>query len=298
MGRMSLYKRLHEVRPRSEPAGPHHRDPVLDELRQRIHHHLIDELGPILYDKRLSEDDLRRRVHQRLRSALAHEQAPLSAADEAQLIQDVSDDFLGYRPIDRLTIGLIGGGVAMALPLYTALSQADEKAVVRASLPQLDDYEVGSVRESELLAPLRARAVLPILTGLTGLGRRVTSQGYIDDVNKKLVSAGQGRSRRNRPVSRHTSDHRRTSARRCLRGLRRLSSRKHGPSHVDGGCRGAVRHGTWFGAQPTSRGAPARDTQAASRCDGSARGPLLRAGHPGGRHLWSADRASAARPGR
>ena len=64
---MSLYKRLHEVQ--QGPGGaadgaPRRRDPVLDELRQRIHHHLIDELGPILYDKRLGEDDLRRRVHE------------------------------------------------------------------------------------------------------------------------------------------------------------------------------------------------------------------------------------------
>src|SRR5690606_20742722 len=99
---MSLYKRLHEVQQGAAGAGVKRRDPVLDELRQRIHHHLIDELGPILYDKRLSEDDLRRRVHEQLHAALAQERAPLSAADKAQLIQDVSDDILGYGPIDRL----------------------------------------------------------------------------------------------------------------------------------------------------------------------------------------------------
>src|SRR6476660_1045177 len=98
---MSLYKRLHEVQDGSA-NGHSRRDPVLDGLRQRIHHHLIDELGPILYDKRLSEDDLRRRVHEQLHAALAQERAPLSAADKAQLIQDVSDDILGYGPIDRL----------------------------------------------------------------------------------------------------------------------------------------------------------------------------------------------------
>ncbi|MBP7631870.1 MAG: CpaF family protein, partial [Acidimicrobiales bacterium] len=99
---MSLYKRLHEQQ--GNGAGPvsKRRDPVLDELRQKIHHHLIDELGPILYDKRLSEDDLRRRVQDQLHAALAVERAPLSAADKAQLIQDVSDDILGYGPIDRL----------------------------------------------------------------------------------------------------------------------------------------------------------------------------------------------------
>jgi pilus assembly protein CpaF len=95
---MSLTKRLHEVR---TPAGPSRRDPVLDELRQKIHHHLIDELGPLLYDRRLGEDDLRVRVQDQLQKALAKEKAPLSAADKAQLVQDVSDDILGYGPIDR-----------------------------------------------------------------------------------------------------------------------------------------------------------------------------------------------------
>jgi pilus assembly protein CpaF len=75
---------------------------VLDELRARVHAHLIEELGPILYDRRLSEDDLRRRVHEQLLTTLQAERAPLSAADKAQLIQDVSDDILGYGPIDKL----------------------------------------------------------------------------------------------------------------------------------------------------------------------------------------------------
>jgi pilus assembly protein CpaF len=100
---VSLYKRLQEVQGPSiataAPAG--RRDPVLDELRQKVHHHLIEELGPVLYDKRLTEDELRRRVQEQLQSALAKERAPLSAADKAQLIQDVSDDILGYGPIDR-----------------------------------------------------------------------------------------------------------------------------------------------------------------------------------------------------
>jgi pilus assembly protein CpaF len=100
---VSLYKRLHDVQaaPAQAGVGGKRRDPVLDELRQKIHHHLIDELGPILYDKRLSEDDLRRRVNDELHRALAQERAPLSAADKAQLIQDVADDILGYGPIDR-----------------------------------------------------------------------------------------------------------------------------------------------------------------------------------------------------
>jgi len=99
---VSLYKRLQEVQgPSAAPAPTGRRDPVLDELRQKVHHHLIEELGPVLYDKRLTEDELRRRVQEQLQAALAKERAPLSAADKAQLIQDVSDDILGYGPIDR-----------------------------------------------------------------------------------------------------------------------------------------------------------------------------------------------------
>jgi len=85
------------------PAAPlPRRDPALADLRHRIHQQLIDELGPILFDRRLSEEDLRRRVHEQLHAALAAERVPLSAADKAQLIQDVSDDILGYGPIDKL----------------------------------------------------------------------------------------------------------------------------------------------------------------------------------------------------
>lgn len=86
---------------RPQPA-PNRQETAATELRHRIHQQLIDELGPILFDKRLSEEDLRRRVHEQLHAAIALERVPLSAADKARLIQDVSDDILGYGPIDSL----------------------------------------------------------------------------------------------------------------------------------------------------------------------------------------------------
>jgi tight adherence protein C len=91
-----------------------------------------------------------------------------------------------------LTVGVVGVGFAIALVLFAVLSQAEEKAVVRASLRQLDDYEVESVREQELLVPLRERAIAPVLSGLTGLGQRFTPKGYVEDARKKLISAGKG----------------------------------------------------------------------------------------------------------
>ena len=91
-----------------------------------------------------------------------------------------------------LMVAVICMGAAVALGLYAVLSQAEEKAVVRSSLRQLDDYEVESVREKELLAPITERAMAPFMSGLTGLGKRFTPTGYVDEVRVKLVSAGKG----------------------------------------------------------------------------------------------------------
>jgi len=91
-----------------------------------------------------------------------------------------------------LMVGIIGVGLAIGMVMFGLLSQAEEKATVRASLRQLDDYEIESVRERELLVPLRERAVAPLLGGLTRLGKRFTPQGYLDQVKAKLVSAGRG----------------------------------------------------------------------------------------------------------
>src|SRR5690348_10134178 len=89
-------------------------------------------------------------------------------------------------------IAIVGVGLAVGLALYAVLGQAEEKAVVRASLRQLEDYEVESVREKELLAPISERAFAPLVNGLTGLGQRFTPQGYAETVRQKLTSAGKG----------------------------------------------------------------------------------------------------------
>lgn len=89
---------------------------------------------------------------------------------------------------------LAGGGVAAAIALfaYAILSQAEERAVVRSSLRQLQGYEVESLRDRELLNPIRQRVASPILTGLVALGRRFTPIGYADGIRHKMVLAGTG----------------------------------------------------------------------------------------------------------
>ena len=82
-----------------------------------------------------------------------------------------------------LAVVLIGG--AIALTIWGFGSHFNEKAVVRNSLRQLEGYEVENVRDQELLAPITERAIMPVLGGLTSLGRRFTPVGYVDSVRRK-----------------------------------------------------------------------------------------------------------------
>src|SRR5437763_8973213 len=145
---MSLYKRLHEA---DTITTASRRDPVLDELRQKIHHHLIEERGPILYDKRLSEEELRRRVNEQLQLSLSRERAPLSAADKAQLIQDVSDDVLGYGPIDPylrdadVTEVMVNGPESVYVERAGKVQKMPASVVHEAHLRRIIDKIVGQV---------------------------------------------------------------------------------------------------------------------------------------------------------
>ena len=87
-----------------------------------------------------------------------------------------------------LALLLIAGSVGLVF--YMLLSDVEEKSVVRASLRQLDGYEVENVRDQELLVPLHQRAILPVLKGLTAIGGRFTPVGYVDNVRKKFIYAG------------------------------------------------------------------------------------------------------------
>ena len=80
--------------------------------------------------------------------------------------------------------GLIG------FAIFLLLTKLDQRSVVRDTLRQLDGYEVESQRDQELLAPLRDRAIGPMLSGLTGLGRRFTPMGYVDKARQKFVYLG------------------------------------------------------------------------------------------------------------
>src|SRR3954469_8373502 len=73
----------------------------VDELRQRVHGKVIEVLGPLLEERNLSERDLRRVVADTIHSALSEEAVVLSGTERAELVREITDDALGYGPIDR-----------------------------------------------------------------------------------------------------------------------------------------------------------------------------------------------------
>jgi len=89
-----------------------------------------------------------------------------------------------------LAIGiLLFAGLALAV--YTLFVHFDERSTVRASLRQIDGYDViTNIREKELLGSARQRIAAPLIGGLIGLGKRYTPHGYVDKTKKKLIVSG------------------------------------------------------------------------------------------------------------
>ena len=89
-----------------------------------------------------------------------------------------------------LAFGVFGIFAAVVIVAWVVLDQLEQKATVRASLRQLDGYEVENLRDQQLMNPLTARAVVPAMKAITDLGRRLTPVGYVDSVKRKLTTAG------------------------------------------------------------------------------------------------------------
>ncbi|MBK6856645.1 MAG: type II secretion system F family protein [Microthrixaceae bacterium] len=87
-----------------------------------------------------------------------------------------------------LAIILLGAGIGAII--FVLGSSAEERSTVRASLRQLEGYEVDNVREQELLKPMRERTVAPVVDTLSGLGNRFTPEGYKEKTRLRFMAAG------------------------------------------------------------------------------------------------------------
>src|ERR671939_270081 len=87
---------------------PQHEQPaervVLDpyaELKTRIHHACIDKLGPQLFTTETNED-LSERVLRTVTEQLALDRTPLTREERRQVTRQLTDDILGYGPLEPL----------------------------------------------------------------------------------------------------------------------------------------------------------------------------------------------------
>jgi pilus assembly protein CpaF len=71
------------------------------ELKTRVHHACIAKLGPELYTAETTAD-LSERVLRAVTEQLALDRTPLTRDERRQLVREISDDILGYGPLEPL----------------------------------------------------------------------------------------------------------------------------------------------------------------------------------------------------
>src|SRR5256885_1642692 len=89
-----------------------------------------------------------------------------------------------------LALAVLPVFIAICLAVYALVGSAEEKATIRESLRNLSGYEIDNERDRQLLDPLRQRAVVPVISWFTSVGRRLTPVGYVDGIRHKLTLAG------------------------------------------------------------------------------------------------------------
>jgi pilus assembly protein CpaF len=125
-------------------------DPFGD-LKRQVHQSLLDTLGPKLYDARLTQTEMEQKVRQTLQEVLAAGEMPLTGADKARIAQEISDDILGYGPIEpylrdvEVTEIMVNGADQIFVERGGRLHPVDGRFADEAHLRRTIDKIVGRV---------------------------------------------------------------------------------------------------------------------------------------------------------
>ncbi len=120
-------------------------------LKARVSEALLGRLGTRLYDASLSAAQLNQQVVEELGKVLDEETVPLTDAERAQLVAEISDDVLGYGPIERfladptVTEIMVNGGNSIYIERAGKLQRTDERFGSDARLRQVIDKIVSAV---------------------------------------------------------------------------------------------------------------------------------------------------------
>ena len=172
---MSLYDRL--ARAREQTAQPDAQDvleqPALapedaafdpvPELRGRVHQALLESLGPKLYDQSLTPEQLGTRVRRKVSQILEKEGVSLSTPERKRLASEVTDDILGFGPIEPL----------LRDPTVTEIMVNSTDGIFVERSGKLERTGISFANEAHL------RRIIDKIVG--GLGRRIDeSQPFVD----------------------------------------------------------------------------------------------------------------------
>jgi pilus assembly protein CpaF len=151
----------------------------LEELKQDVHAELLKQLGPQLYDANLDQADLDQRVRAVLSQLMSSQERPISNADRNRLTQEISDDILGYGPIepflrdDDVSEVMVNGHDSVWLEkdgkLLKANAQFSDEAHVRRTIDKIVSRIGRRVDESSPMVDARlpdgsrVNAVIPPL---------------------------------------------------------------------------------------------------------------------------------------
>ena len=129
-----------------------HREEIVSELRRKLHYKVVEGLGPMLYDRQMSDAELKLRVMEMLEWALDQEESvPLARADRVALLQEIADDVLGYGPIDPflsdadITEVMVNGPHRIFVERAGKIEQADVRFVDSTHARRIIDKIVGQV---------------------------------------------------------------------------------------------------------------------------------------------------------
>ncbi len=158
-------------------AEPVSRRQVLNRINRKIHALLIDELGPELYNDKISRETVRDKVKQKLLDLVAGEDTPLSSKEKAGLIEEISDDVLGYGPIEQFLVDetvteiMVNDYASIYIEREGRIFATDERFIDDEHLRRIIDKIVGQVgRRIDESAPMvdarlpdgsRVNAIIP-----------------------------------------------------------------------------------------------------------------------------------------
>ncbi len=84
---------------RAEAPAPLAADPYA-ELKAKVHHQCIAKLGPELYKQ--DGEELADKVYRAVNEELALDRTPLTREERREIVRQLTDDILGYGPIEPL----------------------------------------------------------------------------------------------------------------------------------------------------------------------------------------------------